>query len=189
MEVFVLHHKIRTMLIRTALLCVPSMDDEALHAVRTSLDVVLTNLVLLHERSAASDRHLLAEILRQWCDEDELDLVVTIGGTMPAPGPSPQEVTPEATLAVVERQLPGLAEEMRAYASEQSALALLDRSVAGIRGRSLILNLPAGAGAAALFLEAVVGLIEPVLAHLQEGEAAPSLADALAQMIPGSGAS
>jgi len=75
--------------------------------------------------------------------------------------------------------LPSLPEAMRAYAYEESALALLDRGVAGIRGRTLIVNLPAGM-AAALFLEAVVDVIAPIVAHLREDIDAPLLADALA---------
>jgi hypothetical protein len=67
---------------------------------------------------------------------------------------------------------------MRAYACEESALALLDRGVAGIRGRTLIVNLPAGV--AALFLKAVVDVIAPIVAHLREDIDAPLLTDALA---------
>jgi hypothetical protein len=68
---------------------------------------------------------------------------------------------------------------MRAHAQEQSELALLDRSTAGIRGRSCILNLPGGAAPAALFLEAVVELLGPLVAHLQGEPSAPRLTDIL----------
>lgn len=168
------------MLIRTGILCIPQPDEEAVRQVGQRLRQALPNVHLIYESSAASQRHWIEEILRRWCDEEEIDLALTIGGTLPASGPSVQEITPEATLAVIERALPGLPEEMRAYASEQTPLALLDRGVAGIRGRSLLINLPAGAGPALHFLEAIVDLIEPILAHLQERPDAPRLADAFA---------
>jgi molybdopterin biosynthesis enzyme MoaB len=165
-------------MIRAGLLHIPRMDLDAGAAVRRLLHAEAPSIVVLQESYAADQRHWIEETLRRWCDEDELDLVLTIGGTLPAPGPSGREVTPEATLAVVERLLPGLPEAMRADAQETTALALLDRGVAGIRGRTAILNLPAGAGPAVYFLEAVVDLLPPLLAHLQGDPAAPSLADA-----------
>src|SRR5262249_48003286 len=70
-------------------------------------------------------------------------------------------------------------EAMRAYAQEQSELALLDRGTAGIRGRSCILNLPAGAAPAALFLEAIVDVLAPLIAHVQGEPLAPRLSDVL----------
>lgn len=167
---------IKLMPIKIGILCVPVLDDSALGVVRHCLQRHVTGAVIMQESSAPSQRHWLVETLRRWCDEAELDVVITIGGTLPAPGPGGAEVVPEATQAVIERNLPGLAEEMRAAAREQSLLALLDRSIAGIRGRSLIINLPAGAGAALLFLEAIVELIDPILAHLQERPDAPDLA-------------
>ncbi len=155
----------------------PAVDEVALDVVRRCLQRHLSGAAIMQESSAPSQRHWLVETLRRWCDELELDLVITIGGTMPAPGPGNAEVVPEATQAIIERNLPGLTEEMRATAREQSLLALLDRSIAGIRGRTLILNLPTGAGPALLFLEAVVELIDPILAYLQERPDAPSLAN------------
>ncbi len=166
------------MVIRTGLLHIPTMDRTAGAAVRRLLHETLPSAVVLQESYAASQRHWIEETLRRWCDEDELDLVLTLGGTLPAPGPSSREITPEATLAVVERLLPGLPEAMRAEAQEETALALIDRGVAGIRGRSLILNLPAGAAVAVRFLEAVVEALPAILAHLRDDPAAPTLADA-----------
>jgi hypothetical protein len=122
-------------------------------------------------------RNVIEEILCRWCDEEELDLLVTIGGTLPAPGPGAREIVPDATLAVAERQLPGLAEAMRAAAQEELPLAIIDRSVAAIRGRTLLLNLPAGAAPAELFLAAVADVLGAVVAHLQEDPAAPGLAE------------
>lgn len=165
--------------IRTGLLFTPAYDEDVAEALRRQLKDALPGVVVLHETGIPSRRHQVEETLRRWCDEEELDLVVTIGGTLPAPGPSGYEIVPEATLAVVEKLLPGLPEEMRAYAREQSPLALIDRSVAGIRGRSLILNLPAGSGPAALFLAAVEDVLGAVMAHLGGDPNAPSLRAAL----------
>jgi molybdopterin biosynthesis enzyme MoaB len=166
-------------LIRTGLLHIPALDPETGEAVRRLLHGSIAGIVVMQE-GYAGQRHWIEETLRRWCDEGELDLVLTLGGTLPAPGPSGREVAPEATLAVVERLLPGLPEAMRAYVQDETPLALLDRGTAGIRGRSLILNLPGGAGAAVLFLEAVVEVLPALLAHLQDDPAAPTLADALA---------
>jgi molybdenum cofactor synthesis domain-containing protein len=78
-----------------------------------------------------------AELLRL-CDTDTADLILTTGGT----GFSPRDLTPEATLAVLERLCPGIPEAMRAYSLSISKRAMLSRAVAGIRGKTLIVNLP-----------------------------------------------
>jgi molybdopterin biosynthesis enzyme MoaB len=165
-------------LIRTGLLHIPVFDPETGEVIRRLLHSSASGVVVMQE-GYAGQRLWIEEMLRRWCDEEELDLVLTLGGTLPAPGPSGREPTPEATLAVVERLLPGLPEAMRAYAQDETPLALLDRGIAGIRGRSLILNLPGGAGAAVRFLEPVVEVLPAVLAHLQDDPAAPTLAAAL----------
>lgn len=163
--------------ITTGLLCLPAYDEETLTAVRTLLAQGVPGLVVLQEQAAPMQRNMVENILCRWCDEEELDLVITVGGTLPAPGPSSREIAPIATLHVAERQLPGLAENMRAVAQETLPLAILDAGVAAIRGRTLLLNLPAGP-AAPLFLEGVVHVIAAVVAHLQEDPAAPPLVDA-----------
>ena len=162
--------------IKTGLLCIPQYDEPAVNAVRRLLVGGVPGLLILHEHRAPMQRNLIEDILCRWCDEDELDLIVTIGGTLPAPGPGAREIVPEATLAVAERPLPGLTEAMRAYAQDDLPLAIIDRSVAAIRGRTLLINLPAGAKPARLFLEGVVDVIGAVVAHLQEDPAAPPLA-------------
>lgn len=165
--------------IKTGLLCSPAYDEDATTAVRRLLETIAPAAVIVADRSVSAQRYLVEEVLRQWCDEDELDLVLTLGGTLPAPGPSPREIMPEATAAVVERLMPGLPEAMRAYASEETALAMLDRGLAGIRGRTLILNLPAGADAAVLFLEALADILAAIVAYLQEDPVAPTIGDGL----------
>ncbi len=168
-------------MIRTGLLCIPAYDEAASAAVRGLLRRVAPATVILTDRHIEDRRYLVEEVLRRWCDEDELDLIFTIGGALPAPGPSPREVVPAATAAVLERTLPGLAEAMRAHAAAETPLAYLDCGVTGIRGRTLIVNLPAGAKSATLFLAAISDVLPAVIAHLQDDAAAPSLEAALAQ--------
>ena len=84
------------------------------------------------------DRAHLAEAMRRMCDEQGCNLVLTTGGT----GFSPRDVTPEATRDVIERETPGLSEAIRAYSMQFTRRAMLSRGVSGIRGRTLIVNLP-----------------------------------------------
>jgi molybdopterin biosynthesis enzyme MoaB len=163
--------------VRTGLLHVPRMDTAAGEAISRQLIGALRRVVIQQEGYAASDRRWVEDTLCKWCDEDELDLVLTIGGTLPAPGPSSQEIVPEATTAVVERLVPGLAEAMRAYVREEFPAASLHRGVAGIRGRSLIVNLPAGAEVATLFLEAILEDLPYILAHLLGNAHAATLSE------------
>lgn len=166
-------------LLRLGILCVPAMDDDAVTTVLRAVQRVHAPTVLVVTGTALHQRNWLEELLCTWCDVEELDLVFTVGGTLPAPGPSTAEIVPEATRTVVERLMPGLAEAMRQHAQQQSRLAWLDRGVVGIRGRSLIVNLPAGAAPALLFLEAIVDLLPITVAHLQELSTAPQLLDEL----------
>ena len=81
---------------------------------------------------------MIAALLRHWADEEDLALVLTTGGT----GFAPRDVTPEATRDVIEREAPGLVEAMRAASLQVTPHAMLSRAVAGIRGRTLIVNMP-----------------------------------------------
>jgi molybdopterin adenylyltransferase len=84
------------------------------------------------------ERELIAGRLRFWCDEGGCELVLTTGGT----GFSLDDLTPEATRDVLDREAPGLAEAMRAASREHTAMWMTSRGVAGTRGRSLIVNFP-----------------------------------------------
>ncbi|HTO03088.1 MAG TPA: molybdopterin adenylyltransferase [Opitutus sp.] len=97
------------------------------------------------------EQAVIASELKRMADESGCSLVVTTGGT----GPSPRDVTPEATIAVCEKQLPGFGELMRATSLRYVATAILSRQVAGIRGRTLIVNLPGRPKAIRENLEAV----------------------------------
>src|SRR4051794_21237780 len=142
--------------VRTGILHCPVIDAAAGEAVSRKLIAALGRVVIQQESYAASDRRWLEDTLCKWCDEDELDLLLTIGGTLPAPGPSSLEIVPEATAAVIERAVPGLSEAMRAAMRDEFPGASLHRGVTGIRGRTLIANLPGGSAAAALFLETIL---------------------------------
>jgi molybdopterin adenylyltransferase len=76
--------------------------------------------------------------LTAWCDNDDADLVITTGGT----GLSPRDVTPEATRIVIEREAPGIAEELRRHGMASTKYSMISRGVAGVRHRTLIVNLP-----------------------------------------------
>lgn len=103
------------------------------------------------------DRRMLADELRRICDNGEADLILTTGGT----GFSPSDVTPEATMDVVERPVPGIPEAMRFYSLQITPLAMLSRAAAGIRNRTLIINLPGSPKA----VEECFRAIEPALSH------------------------
>jgi molybdenum cofactor synthesis domain-containing protein len=106
------------------------------------------------------ERQAIAAALANWADERGLDLVLTTGGT----GFAPRDVTPEATLDVVERHAPGLAEAMRAASLAITPHAMLSRAVAGIRGTTLIVNLPGSPKAVRENLETIL----PALPHAIE---------------------
>jgi molybdopterin adenylyltransferase len=103
------------------------------------------------------DLRILQETMAQWADGDVADIILTTGGT----GFAPRDVTPEATLAIIEREAPGLGEAMRTASAAQSPHAMLSRARAGIRGKVLIVNLPGNPKAAVENLKAVA----PALPH------------------------
>lgn len=98
------------------------------------------------------DLEALKKKMLKWLDEDRVDLVVTSGGT----GLSPSDLTPEATKAIIDREIPGLGEAMRATGLAKTRMAALSRGLAGQRGRGLIINVPGSPKGATESLEAVI---------------------------------
>ena len=103
------------------------------------------------------DLSRIESILRDWVNNEKIPLILTSGGT----GLSPDDVTPEATLRVIDRRIPGIEETMRRESSKITPFGMLSRSVAGVAGRSLIVNLPGKPDGALENLK----IIEPVLDH------------------------
>jgi molybdopterin adenylyltransferase len=106
------------------------------------------------------EREIIRETLSNWADSGEFDVVLTSGGT----GFALRDVTPEATRMVIEREAPGLVEAMRIESMKKTAHAMLSRSVAGMRGKVIIINLPGNPSAAVENLHVVM----PVLVHAVE---------------------
>lgn len=98
---------------------------------------------------------LIADRLARWADEGDIDLIFTTGGT----GLTPRDVTPEATLSIVHRTVPGFAEAMRAESLKKTPMAMLSRAVAGTRGRCLIINLPGSPRAVRECLEVILAVL------------------------------
>ena len=103
------------------------------------------------------DESAIRKILISWAESDQMDVILTTGGT----GFSPRDVTPEATRAVIEREAPGLAEAMRAASLKVTPHAMLSRVVAGMRKKTIIINLPGSPKGAVENLQVVL----PVLPH------------------------
>jgi molybdenum cofactor synthesis domain-containing protein len=103
------------------------------------------------------DQEKIAECLITWVDKDGLRLIVTTGGT----GVSPTDVTPEAMLRVIKYQVPGMAEAMRAASLKKTPHAMISRAIVGVRGSSLIINLPGSPDGARENLSVIL----PALSH------------------------
>jgi molybdenum cofactor synthesis domain-containing protein len=106
----------------------------------------------------------LRETLSSWADGGEMDVLITTGGT----GFAPRDITPEATRLVIDREAPGLVEAMRSESMKKTPHSMLSRSVAGIRGRVIIINLPGNPNGAVDSLKVVMSVLVHAVELLQE---------------------
>lgn len=116
------------------------------------------------------DESAIRELLVNWADSGEMDVILTTGGT----GFSPRDVTPEATRAVIERDAPGLAEAMRSASLKITPHAMLSRIVTGIRKRTLVINLPGSPKGAVENLQTVLPVLPHAIQLLREDPASES---------------
>lgn len=116
-----------------------------------------TGCAIVAEHILADDRRAIEHLLREVCDRQAPDGILTSGGT----GLSPRDVTPQATLAVADYEVPGIAELMRARSAEHVPTAALSRSVAVVRKQTLIINLPGSPKA----VRETMHIIAPLLGH------------------------
>ena len=130
-------------------------SGEVIREILSSIDARIVNYDIVPD-----EKKLIVEKLVKWVDEDNLDVLITTGGT----GLTPRDVTPEATLDVVDRIVPGFAEAMRAESLKKTPMAMLSRAVVGTRGKCLIINLPGSPNAVRECLEVVL----PALPHAVE---------------------
>lgn len=126
-------------------------EDKGLPALREWLGRALLNPLVYVERLIPDDRLLIAAALIELVDAEHCDLVLTTGGT----GPAPRDVTPEATLDVADKEMPGFGEQMRRISLHFVPTAILSRQTAVIRAKSLIINLPGQPKSIAETLEGV----------------------------------
>jgi molybdopterin adenylyltransferase len=132
-------------------------EDTSGAAIRELVTAPPLEATVAEQAIVPDERASIEATLRHWADDLGLNLVLTTGGT----GLSPTDVTPEATLAVVDRLVPGLAEAMRAEGLRQTPYAMLSRSVAGCRGATLIINLPGSPRG----VRESLGVVLPALPH------------------------
>jgi len=130
-------------------------SGEAIREILSSIDARIVNYDIVPD-----EKELIAQELISWADENNLDVILTTGGT----GLTPRDITPEATLAVVDRIVPGFAEAMRAESLKKTPMAMLSRAVVGTRGKCLIINLPGSPKAVRECLEVIL----PALPHAME---------------------
>lgn len=124
---------------------------------------------IVEKKILPDDHELLRAALIDFVDKKKVELIITTGGT----GLGPRDVTPEATLAVIDRRIPGIEEAMRRAGSENTPYAMLSRGVCGMRGKTIIINLPGSPKGVRESLNAIL----PVLRHAVELAQSPRVDD------------
>jgi molybdopterin adenylyltransferase len=140
-------------------------EDTSGETIRAMVTAQMSGAAIEAGAIIPDERELIEGTLREWSDEKRLNLILTTGGT----GLAPRDVTPEATLAVIEREAPGIAEAMRAVSLQHTPFGMLSRSVAGTRGRTLIINLPGSPKAVKECLDCILPVLPHALNLLTEG--------------------
>ena len=133
-------------------------SDESGKAIRDSLSLLDSSVVKYEV--VPDELDVIAGKLTEWADEGNIDIILTTGGT----GLGRRDVTPEATISVVDKVVPGFTEAMRAETFKTTPYAILSRAVAGVRGKCLIINLPGSPKAVRECLRVVL----PVVPHAME---------------------
>ena len=136
--------------------------DESGPEIERVVEALFEEAIEWHRALLPDERELIEQALRKFCDEERCPLVITTGGT----GPAARDVTPEATRAVIEKELPGFGELMRMRSYEKVPTAILSRALGGIRGASLIINLPGRPRAIAECLPLLAPAIAEAVDHL-----------------------
>jgi molybdopterin adenylyltransferase len=137
-------------------------EDRSGPAIRAYLAETLASPFEIHARLVDDQQWRIMDALCELVDRTGCHLVVTTGGT----GPAPRDVTPEATAQVCSRLLPGFGEQMRRVSVQKVPTAILSRQIAGVRGEAFILNLPGSPKAIAECLDAVFPAIPDCLEHV-----------------------
>jgi molybdopterin adenylyltransferase len=138
-------------------------EDRSGPEIENVLREFLGGAVKFESAIVPDEMDLISAALKKFADELKCDLIVTTGGT----GISARDVTPEATKTILEKELPGFGEIMRAQSFAKIKTAILSRAVAGVRGKSLIVNLPGKPTAVHECLEILSPAIREGLAHLR----------------------
>ena len=133
-------------------------EDESGRTIREMVSAIGADV--RHYEVLPDERPLIAAALARLADSGEIDLILTTGGT----GVAPRDVTPEATREVIDRELPGMAEAMRAESLKKTPHAMISRAVAGIRKQTLLVNLPGSPRA----VRENLAVILPALTHAIE---------------------
>ncbi len=136
-------------------------EDKSGPEIARILDSV--GIEIVAQRIIPDEKEVIHQTLVEFCDGDQIDLVLTTGGT----GVSPRDVTPDATRDVVERDIPGMAEEMRRQSGLVTPHAMISRAIVGIRNRTLIINLPGSPRGARENLNAVLPAINHAIEKIQ----------------------